>query len=181
MFQTIGKRIAQLRGENGWTQQYMAERLAISRVAVSHIEMDMTIPGERTITLLAGLFKMTPHALVHNTSYPPAKIDRLPFVACSYTPLEYDLGLMANDLAWLIRIQETSKQPAIKDQLYNRWSAILSEWELKVLDPEEKNRVKAAYGQLNPVCVCHTGSNPTTPKERANSQLPRHKTRPGDN
>jgi transcriptional regulator with XRE-family HTH domain len=58
MLESIGKRIARLRQERGWTQQDLATRLASSRVAVSHIEMDLIIPSERTVTLLAGLFKL---------------------------------------------------------------------------------------------------------------------------
>ena len=61
-------RIADLRGKLGWTQQDLAERLGISRVAVSHVEAGMTDPGERTVALLAGLFKMEPHELVAGTS-----------------------------------------------------------------------------------------------------------------
>src|SRR3954447_18468783 len=34
----LGKRVAALRAGLGWTQQDLADRLAISRVAVSHIE-----------------------------------------------------------------------------------------------------------------------------------------------
>src|SRR5688572_11380530 len=70
----LGQRIAQLRAELGWTQQELAERLGISRVALSHIEaagmLRATTPGERTIALLAGLFKMEPHELVAGTNYP---------------------------------------------------------------------------------------------------------------
>src|SRR3989304_8739475 len=100
MQETIGKRIARLRQETGWTQRALAARRAISRVAVSQIEMDLTLPSERTVTLLAGLFKLSPQALVEGTTYPLAKAERLPQVACCYTALEYDLALL-NDLAWI--------------------------------------------------------------------------------
>ena len=99
----LGRRIADLRGKLGWTQQELAERLAISRVAVSHLEAGLSAPGERTITLLAGLFKVEPHELVAGTSYPPAKADRLPLVATRYTEVELQLELLAADLAWLDR------------------------------------------------------------------------------
>jgi len=49
-----------MRGSLGWTQQDLADRLAVSRVAVSHIEAGLRDPGERTVTLLAGLFKVEP-------------------------------------------------------------------------------------------------------------------------
>ena len=76
--ENLGRRIADLRAKLGLTQQELAERLGISRVAVSHLEAGMTVPGERTVVLLAGLFKVEPHELVAGTTYPLAKADRLP-------------------------------------------------------------------------------------------------------
>ncbi len=90
--------MARLRAALGWTQQDLADRLAVSRVAVSHLEAGMTTPGERTVTLLAGLFKLEPHELVADTSYPPAKAERLPVVACRYTEVELQLRLFERDL-----------------------------------------------------------------------------------
>jgi transcriptional regulator with XRE-family HTH domain len=90
----IGRRIAALRSELGWTQQELADRLAISRVAVSHLESGISIPGERTVTLLAGLFKLEPHDLVSGTSYPVAKAERLPTVVARYTEAELQVRLL---------------------------------------------------------------------------------------
>ena len=86
--ETLGRRIARLRIACGLTQQELAERIAISRVALSHIEADMSWPGERTVVLLAGMFKVEPPELVHGTTYPEAKAERLPGVACRYTEAE---------------------------------------------------------------------------------------------
>ncbi len=93
----LGARLAQLRGDLGWTQQDLAERVGISRVAVSHLEAGMSTPGERTIALLAGLFKLEPHELVAGTSYPSAKAERLPVVVCRYTEVELQLRLLELD------------------------------------------------------------------------------------
>jgi transcriptional regulator with XRE-family HTH domain len=93
----LGHRIAALRADRGWTQQQLAERLAISRVAVSHLEAGMSTPGERTIALLAGLFKLEPHELVEGTNYPPAKAERLPVVVTRYTEVELQLRLLELD------------------------------------------------------------------------------------
>ena len=49
---SLGRRIAALRAERGWTQQELADRLGVSRVAVSHLETDLSTPGERTVALL---------------------------------------------------------------------------------------------------------------------------------
>ena len=74
--ESFGKRIARLRQQRGWTQERLAERLAVSRVAVSHIEMGLSIPSERTVVLLAGLFDTEPHLLVAGSNYPDAKRER---------------------------------------------------------------------------------------------------------
>ena len=95
--ETLGQRIARLRARRGWTQEDLAERLAASRVAVSHFEMGLALPSERTVVLLAGLFKQEPHDLVAGTSYPAAKAERLPAVACRYTEVELQLRLLALD------------------------------------------------------------------------------------
>ena len=94
----LGRRIARLRAELRWTQQDLADRLAISRVAVSHLESGLSVPGERTVTLLAGLFKLEPHELVAGTSYPPAKAERLPVVVARYTEVELQLALLDRDV-----------------------------------------------------------------------------------
>lgn len=99
--ESLGKRIASLRTARGWTQERLAERLAVSRVAVSHIEMGLTMPGERTVVILAGLFGVEPHQLVAGTSYPVAKRERLPAVAARYTHAEHLSALLDADLAWL--------------------------------------------------------------------------------
>src|SRR5690349_4972821 len=93
----LGQRIGALRAGRGWTQQQLAERLAISRVAVSHLEAGMSVPGERTIALLAGLFKLEPHELVEGTDYPTAKAERLPVVVNRYTEVELQLRLLELD------------------------------------------------------------------------------------
>lgn len=98
MSEDLGRRIARLRGDLGWTQQDLADRLGISRVAVSHLEAGMSVPGERTVTLLAGVFKLEPHELVADTTYPVAKAERLPVVACRYTEVELQLRLFERDL-----------------------------------------------------------------------------------
>ncbi|KPV51029.1 hypothetical protein SE17_23555, partial [Kouleothrix aurantiaca] len=61
--ESLGARIARLRAACGWTQEQLAARLAASRVAVSHFELGLALPSERTVLLLAGLFKLAPHDL----------------------------------------------------------------------------------------------------------------------
>ena len=127
MHDNLGRRIAILRGSRGWTQQDLADRLAISRVAVSHIEAGLREPGERTITLLAGLFKVEPWELVAGTAYPEAKTERLPVVACRYTEVELQLRLLELDrergldrarrLEWLSRLAALTKTTFDRSEL----------------------------------------------------------------
>jgi transcriptional regulator with XRE-family HTH domain len=144
----IGQRIAAYRSALGWTQQMLADRLGISRVAVSHIEADISLPGERTITLLAGLFKVPPHELVRGTTYPQAKIDRLPPMVCSYTPFEMDMILFENDLAWLARIRGSPLYEEILCQVKERWTRILARWEGTDLDESQQKEVESARSRL---------------------------------
>ena len=113
----LGRRIAALRNSLGWTQQQLAERLGISRAALSHVEAGMSIPSERTIALLAGIFKVEPHELVAGTSYPVAKAERLPVVVARYTEVELQLRLLERDedtgnvdhADWLQRLRVLAK------------------------------------------------------------------------
>src|SRR5437879_4908965 len=95
----LADRIAKLRTELGWTQAELADRVGISRVALSHIEAGISKPGERTVALLAGVFKFEPHELVAATDYPAAKAERLPLVAARYTEAEHQLALLDAQLA----------------------------------------------------------------------------------
>jgi transcriptional regulator with XRE-family HTH domain len=146
--EAIGKRIARLRQEQGWTQQSLAARLAISRVAVSHIEMDLTTPGERTITLLAGILKKTPHDLVSGTTYPLAKAERLPEVTCCYTALELELALFENDLAWLEKIVGQPDYACLHGEVCRNWAIRLEEWASWSMEERDRQNINAAKEAL---------------------------------
>src|SRR5439155_942431 len=90
----LGQRISSLRGRFGWTQAELAARVAVSRVAISHFEMGLALPSERTVLLMAGLFKLNPLDLVAGTDYPAAKRERLPETVPLYTELELQLRLL---------------------------------------------------------------------------------------
>ena len=121
MPENLGRRIAELRSKLGLTQHELAERLAVSRTAISHLEAGMSIPGERTVVLLAGIFKVEPHDLVAGTRYPVAKAERLPLVAARYTEVELLVALVDRDLEWLERTGGEHDR------------ATLDEWEAKLL------------------------------------------------
>lgn len=138
----LGRRIADLRVKRGWTQNDLAARLAISRTAVSHVEAGMSIPGERTVALLAGLFSLEPLELVVGTDYPSAKTERLPAVVARYTEVEHQLALLERDLSWLERLGPAGRAEA---------RVVLAEWDLRLAgllddihDLGERDQVAAA-------------------------------------
>jgi len=137
MVESIGRRIAYLRQKNGWTQQILADRLAMSRVAISHIEMDLTIPSERSITLMAGLFKLSPHQLVDGTTYPSGKAERLPMVTATFTELELSYALLQNDLEWLERIGKSGDKGRCIRQVIEKWHAQIENWNDRHRDEHE--------------------------------------------
>ena len=144
----IGKRIARLRAERGWTQRALSQRLAVSRVAISHMEMDLTIPSERTITLLAGIFKIKPHDLVEGTTYPQAKAEKLPLTTCSYTSLELDLAVFENDFNWLQRLENTPGWAQYANRVIEHWQPALARWSNSDLEPQERELVQRAQQRL---------------------------------
>jgi len=139
MPENLGRRIARLRGELGWTQQDLAARLAISRVAVSHLEAGLSVPSERTVTLLAGLFKLEPWELVEGTSYPPAKAERLPPVAARYTEVELQLRLMDSEVE-----RDSGGDPAV----LAAWRQRLELLRKCAHDPREQEALRLALRRL---------------------------------
>ncbi|MCU1496868.1 MAG: helix-turn-helix protein [Acidimicrobiales bacterium] len=146
---SLGQRIAALRAERRWTQQHLADRLGISRVAVSHLETDLNTPSERTVALLAGLFGFEPHDLVAGTSYPVAKADRLPLVVTRWTEVEHQLALLARDLWWLDGGHgPRPADPATAERVLAGWEVDLAKLAGAVHDREGRTLVADARRQV---------------------------------
>ena len=140
----LGQRIARLRARQGWTQQELAERLAASRVAVSHFEMGLAVPSERTVVLLAGLFGQEPHELVAATNYPRAKAERLPPVACRYTEVELQLALLHRDLEWVARLGDNQ----VRARVMAEWQVRLAELGQRADDTRERRMLEQARAMV---------------------------------
>jgi transcriptional regulator with XRE-family HTH domain len=138
----LGHRIAKHRAALGWTQAELAERVGISRVALSHIEAGISNPGERTVALLAGVFKVEPHELVSRTDYPSAKAERLPVVAARYTEVEHQLALLDAQL-------ELVRDPAEHDGVVAEWRARLASLLTGAHDRRERATLKARIERLH--------------------------------
>ncbi len=141
MHESLGDRIAKHRTELGWTQAELAGRVGISRVALSHIESNISTPGERTVALLAGVFKVEPHELVADTDYPAAKAERLPLVAARYTEVEHQLALLDARLAAITDARERAR--VVDDA-----RAQLRELLARAYDPRERANLRARLERL---------------------------------
>lgn len=131
--ESLSDRISAHRAKLGWTQQELADRVGISRVAVSHLESGLSDAGERTVALLAGVFKVEPHELVAGTSYPTAKAERLPVVVARHTEVEQQLALLDADLAWLDHVPA-----AVGRQRLQSWAARLVALESDTFDRRQR-------------------------------------------
>ena len=145
MTEPLGRRIARLRNERGFTQSELADRIGISRVALSHIESGRSIPGERTVALLAGLFRCEPHELVACTDYPPSKAERLPVVAARYTEIEHRLAVLDAEMQVLCSARVDRREV---DAFTARRQAELCELLAACHDPREREQIHAALARL---------------------------------
>jgi transcriptional regulator with XRE-family HTH domain len=148
MPEQLGARIARLRAALGWTQQELADRVAVSRAAISHLEMDLQVPSERTIVLLAGVFKLEPYELVADTYYPAAKAERLPLVAARYTELEQQLCLFERDLEWLERIAHLSHVDGLVLDTLHTWLDRLATLHDQTTDRRTRQQIEVAQRKV---------------------------------
>ena len=141
MHEALGDRIAKHRTELGWTQAELAERVGISRVALSHLEAGISTPGERTVALLAGVFKVEPHELVAGSDYPVAKAERLPVVAARYKEVEHRLALLDARLTICVAGPERER---MVEEARRELRALLG----RPYDARERERLRARLDRL---------------------------------
>jgi transcriptional regulator with XRE-family HTH domain len=144
----LGNRIGRLRVERGFTQAELAARVGISRVAVSHLESSRTVPGERTVALLAGIFDCEPHQLVAGTDYPPSKAERLPVVAARYTEVEHQLGVLDAELR-LVEKLPAAVAAREGQRLVAEWGPLLRALAAGAVDGRERAMLHAALVGLS--------------------------------
>ena len=139
--------MAKQRADLGWTQSRLAERVGLSRVALSHIEANLSVPSERTVTLLAGVFGREPCALAAGTDYPPAKSERLPLVTARHTEVDHQLAVLDAVLATVARVPAPERDrlaAEVRAEWRDRLAALLPACD----DPGERHRLRAALGSL---------------------------------
>lgn len=138
--ESLGRRIAKLRADLGWTQQELADRVAVSRVALSHLESGLSTPGERTVALLAGVFGMEAHDLVGGTTYPAGKVDRLPLVVTRHTEVELQVRLLDRDLEVALRFGHR--------EVLDGWVERLADLRRVTFDPRQQDLLDQAGQRL---------------------------------
>ena len=69
---TIGEKIGMLRRKNGWSQETLAEKLSVSRQAVSLWERNESQPELEKLLTLARLFSVTTDYLLDDSAEEPA-------------------------------------------------------------------------------------------------------------
>ncbi len=146
---SLATRLGVLRTREGLTQQQLADRLGVSRVAISHLEAGINSPDARTVTLLASVFGMEPHDLVAGTDYPVAKVDRLPLVVARRTEVAHQVALMEADLAWVEGPDAVVVDPAVAETVRQRWRVTLTKLAATVVDPDESTTLDAARARLD--------------------------------
>lgn len=134
------------------TQSDLAARVAISRVALSNLESSRSTPGERTVTLLAGVFGLEPADLVAGTDYPVAKAERLPLVAARHTEVELQLALLERDLRWL----EGAPAP-VAERVVSQWRHDLARLTEEVRDPAQRRLLGEAIDRLSRLGAADAG------------------------
>jgi transcriptional regulator with XRE-family HTH domain len=142
--------VAKLRAELGWTQAQLAERIGLSRVALSHVEANLSVPSERTVTLLAGVFGREPYELADGTDYPPAKAERLPVVTARHTEVDHQLAVLAAVVATLDRLPPSPERDRLRRDLRDEWHPRLTHLATRTPDPTERKRLRTTLQSLLP-------------------------------
>ena len=133
-----------LRTALGWTQQELAERIGVSRVAISHFELGLQLPSERSVALLGSVFGLEPADVVAGTSYPIAKAERLPPIVARYTAVEHELGLLDRDLSWIERVLALPRGQSLAHQTLHEWRERLCELLENSTDRRSEQKLQVA-------------------------------------
>ena len=69
-------------------------------------------------------------------------------MVCGYTPLELDLALLENALAWLARLQKNEAQTKLQQEIWEKWSARLVKRSTDSIDAQERELLAEAHEAL---------------------------------
>lgn len=99
---TFGEKLQALRQKAGLSQDALAERLGVSRQAVSRWERDETMPETEKVVALAELFAVTTDYMLRNCPEEPAEKAAEPTGKRESHDLIYRLGHLAKTKWYLL-------------------------------------------------------------------------------
>ena len=94
MEKSVGEKLKECRTGRQWSQQELAERLHVTRQAVSNWERDKTLPDVYMIKEIAAVFDMTLDEYMENTRQAEVKMPKLPGTLTAATVAEILLYLI---------------------------------------------------------------------------------------
>ena len=97
----IGKNLRRLRAKSGLTQQEVADKLDVSRVAVGQWESDRTMPRKNSLEALADLFDVTVADLMGEGAEPVAVVGTsrmVPLLGCAHMGEPCDEGSLSDEV-----------------------------------------------------------------------------------
>lgn len=94
---TLGEKLRSLRAEKGWDQEALAERLDVSRQAVSKWELDKTVPEVKYIVAISELFGVTTDYLLKDTAGPEGPEAEAPLEQPPASPLRQTASELLTD------------------------------------------------------------------------------------
>lgn len=92
---TIGEKIYTLRKSNGWSQEELADRIGVTRQAISRWEADSAKPEADKLIELCDLFHVTADYLLRDISPEPPPTSPTPAPAPGFTPVRFFGALLA--------------------------------------------------------------------------------------
>lgn len=110
---TIGNRIAKTRKAKGFTQEYLAESLGVSRQAVSKWEKDQTAPDTKNLIALASLLGVSVEYLASGTretvsqtpeSKAPGILLRAGAALFALALIVYGVGVFSGEFMYMVSV-----------------------------------------------------------------------------
>lgn len=92
---TIGEKIYTLRKSNGWSQEELADRIGVTRQAISRWEADSAKPEADKIIELCDLFQISADYLLRDMEPEAPPAAPAPAPAPSFTPVRFFGALLA--------------------------------------------------------------------------------------
>lgn len=73
----VGRRIKQLREQQGWTQSELAKKAVLSQAAISQFEEGNRLPSMQALEKVAGAFQMSVSSLLKDLSHTDEEKEQL--------------------------------------------------------------------------------------------------------